>query len=138
MDQATLDINYSELLQWLMDRYLIPKDWPNRLEIIKTKKAEIIDKLFKSENEEFQKIKKMFKVFETMPIESIPYNDYNKLYQQLTKTNEAKEKTFFGNFKSPFIYDAYILDYLYQKNNLYLSENSKIIIKCAVIMIIKE
>ena len=129
MDQATLDINYSELLQWLMDRYLIPKDWPNRLEIIKTKKAEIIDKLFKSENEEFQKIKKMFKVFETMPIESIPYNDYNKLYQQLTKTNEAKEKTFFGNFKSPFIYDAYILDYLYQKNNLYLSENSKIIIQ---------
>ena len=39
MDQATLDIKYSELLQWLLDRYLIPKDWPNRLEIIKTKKS---------------------------------------------------------------------------------------------------
>jgi hypothetical protein len=64
-----------------------------------------------------------------MPIESIPYNDYNKLYQQLTKTKEAKEKTFFGNYKSPFIYNAYILDYLYKKNNLYLAENAKIIIQ---------
>ena len=129
MDQATLDIKYSELLQWLLDRYLIPKDWPNRLEIIKSKKTEIIETLFKSENDDMQKLKKMFKIFETMPVESIPYNDYNKLYQQLTKTKEAKEKTFFGNYKSPFIYNAYILDYLYQKNNLYLAENSKIIIQ---------
>lgn len=129
MDQATLDIKYSELLQWLLDRYLIPKDWPNRLEIIKSKKSEIIETLFKSESDDMQKLKKMFKIFETMPVESIPYNDYNKLYQQLTKTKEAKEKTFFGNYKSPFIYNAYILDYLYQKNNLYLAENSKIIIQ---------
>ena len=129
MDQATLDIKYSELLQWLLDRYLIPKDWPNRLEIIKSKKSEIIETLFKSDADDMQKLKKMFKIFETMPIETIPYNDYNKLYQQLTKTKEAKEKTFFGNFKSPFIYNAYILDYLYQKNNLYLAENSKIIIQ---------
>ena len=129
MDQATLDIKYSELLQWLLDRYLIPKDWPNRLEIIKSQKTEIIETLFKSENDEMQKLKKMFKIFENMPVETIPYNDYNKLYQQLIKTNEAKEKTFFGNYKSPFIYNAYILDYLYQKNNLYLAENSKIIIQ---------
>ena len=129
MDQATLDIKYSELLQWLLDRYLIPKDWPNRLEIIKSKKSEIIETLFNSDKEDFTKIKKMFKVFETIPIDSISYNDYSKLYQQLIKTNEAKEKTFFGNYKSPFIYNAYILDYLYQKNNLFLAENSKIIIQ---------
>ena len=129
MDQAQLDIKYSELLQWLLDRYLIPKDWPNRLEIIKTKKSQIIETLFNSDKEDFQKIKKMFKIFGSTPIDSISYNDYSKLYQQLTKTNEAKEKTFFGNYKSPFIYDAYILDYLYQKNNLFLAENSKIIIQ---------
>ena len=129
MDQTTLDIKYSELLQWLLDRYLIPKDWPNRLEIIKSKKAEVIETLFNSDNEDFQKIKKMFKIFESTPIDSISYNDYQKLYQQLTKTKEAKEKTFFGNYKSTFIYNAYILDYLYQKNNLFLAENSKIIIQ---------
>ena len=129
MDQATLDIKYSELLQWLLDRYLIPKDWPNRLEIIKSKKSEIIETLFNSDNEDFQKIKKMFKIFESTPVDTIPYSDYSKLYQQLTKTKEAKEKTFFGNYKSPFIYNAYILDYLYQKNNLFLAENSKIIIQ---------
>ena len=129
MDQATLDIKYPELLQWLLDRYLIPKDWPNRLEIIKSKKAEIIETLFSSDKQDFQKLKKMFKIFESTPIDSISYNDYSKLYQQLIKTNEAKEKTFFGNYKSPFIYNAYILDYLYQKDNLYLAENSKIIIQ---------
>ena len=129
MNQASLDIKYTELLQWLLDRYLIPKDWPNRLEIIKSKKSEVIETLFKSGGDDMEKIKKMFKIFETLPVESIPYNDYSKLYQQLTKTKEAKEKTFFGNFKSPFIYSAYILDYLYQKNNLYLAENSKIIIQ---------
>ena len=129
MDQTTLDIKYSELLQWLLDRYLIPKDWPNRLEIIKSKKSEIIETLFNSDKEDFQKIKKMFKVFETTPIDSISYNDYSKLYQQLIKTNEAKEKTFLGNYKSPFIYNAYILDYLYQKNSVYLAENAKIIIQ---------
>ena len=129
MDQTTLDIKYSELLQWLLDRYLIPKDWPNRLEIIKSKKSEIIETLFNSDKEDFQKIKKMFKVFENSPIDSISYNDYSKLYQQLIKTNEAKEKTFLGNYKSPFIYNAYILDYLYQKNSVYLAENAKIIIQ---------
>ena len=129
MDQTTLDIKYSELLQWLLDRYLIPKDWPNRLEIIKSKKSEIIETLFNSDKEDFQKIKKMFKVFENAPIDSISYNDYSKLYQQLIKTNEAKEKTFLGNYKSPFIYNAYILDYLYQKNSVYLAENAKIIIQ---------
>ena len=78
MDQTTLDIKYSELLQWLLDRYLIPKDWPNRLEIIKSKKAEVIETLFNSDNEDFQKIKKMFKIFESTPIDSISYNDYQK------------------------------------------------------------
>jgi len=129
MDQTTLDIKYSELLQWLLDRYLIPKDWPNRLEIIKSKKSEIIETLFNSDKEDFTKIKKMFKVFETTPIDSISYNDYSKLYQQLIKTSEAKEKTFLGYYKSPFIYNAYILDYLYQKNSVYLAENAKIIIQ---------
>ena len=64
------------------------------LQIIKSKKTEIIETLFNSQNEDFQKIKKMFKIFESTPVESIPYNDYSKLYQQLIKTKEAKEKTF--------------------------------------------
>ena len=95
MDQATLDIKYSELLQWLLDRYLIPKDWPNRLEIIKSKKAEVIETLFNSDNEDFQKIKKMFKIFESTPIDSISYNDYQKLYQQLTKSFSLTTSFFF-------------------------------------------
>jgi len=102
MDQAPIDIKYIELLQWLESRYLIPKDWPTRLEIIKTKKEEIIDLLFKKETPEMKKIQNMFKVFKTMPIETLSYSDFSKLNMQLIKTEEAKDKTFFGNYKSPF------------------------------------
>ena len=129
MDQAPIDIKYIELLQWLESRYLIPKDWPTRLEIIKTKKAEIIDLLFKKETPEMKKIQNMFKVFKTIPIESLSYSDFSKLNMQLIKTEEAKDKTFFGNYKSPFIYSSYILDGIYNKNNMHLAENSKIIIQ---------
>ena len=61
MDQTIIDIKYSELLQWLLDRYFIPKDWPNKLEIIKSKKSQILDTLFKSEKEEMQKIFELMK-----------------------------------------------------------------------------
>jgi hypothetical protein len=129
MDQAPIDIKYIELLQWLESRYLIPKDWPTRLEIIKTKKEEIIDLLFKKETPEMKKIQNMFKIFKTLPIESLSHNDFSKLNMQLIKTEEAKEKTFFGNYKSPLIYSSYILDGIYNKNNMFLAENSKIIIQ---------
>ena len=129
MDQAPIDIKYIELLQWLVDRYLIPKDWPSRLEIIKTKKSEIIDLLFQKDTPEMKKIQNMFKIFKTLPIESLSHNDFSKLNMQLIKTEEAKEKTFFGNYKSPFIYSSYILDGIYNKNNMHLAENSKIIIQ---------
>ena len=78
MDQAPIDIKYIELLQWLVDRYLIPKDWPSRLEIIKTKKSEIIDLLFQKDTPEMKKIQNMFKVFKTIPIESLSYSDFSK------------------------------------------------------------
>ena len=129
MDQAPIDIKYIELLQWLVDRYLIPKDWPSRLEIIKTKKSEIIDLLFQKDTPEMKKIQNMFKIFKTLPIESLSHNDFSKLNMQLIKTEEAKEKTFFGNYKSPLIYSSYILDGIYNKNNMFLAENSKIIIQ---------
>ena len=126
---AQIDIKYTELLQWLENRLLIPKDWPSRLEIIKSKKREILDELYKKETPEMKKIQNMFKAFKNMPIESIPYNDFSKLYLQLTKTEEAKDKSLFGRYNSPLIYNAYVLDGIYNKNNMLLAENAKIIVQ---------
>ena len=129
MDQAQIDIRYTELLQWLEERYLIPKDWPSRLEILKTKKGEIIDNLFKKDTAEMKKLQNMFKAFKQIPLESLPYNDFSKLYQQLIKTEEAKDKSLFGRYNSPLIYSAFLLDGVYQKNNMHLAENAKIIVQ---------
>ena len=129
MNQTTLDVKYTELLQWLKERNLIPKDWPSRLEIIKTKKQEIFDTLYAQTSQEMQKIQKSFTPLRALPIESICYNDYAKLYQQLTKTTEAKDKTLFGRYNSPLIYNAYILDNVYLKDNMHLAENAKIILQ---------
>ena len=129
MDQAQIDIRYTELLQWLEERYLIPKDWPSRLEILKTKKGEIIDNLFKKDTAEMKKLQNMFKAFKQIQLESLPYNDFSKLYQQLIKTEEAKDKSLFGRYNSPLIYSAFLLDGVYQKNNMHLAENAKIIVQ---------
>ena len=129
MNQTTLDVKYTELLQWLKERNLLPKDWPSRLEIIKTKKQEVFDTLYAQTSQEMQKIQKNFAPLRSLPIESICYNDYSKLYQQLTKTAEAKDKTLFGRYNSPLIYNAYILDNVYVKDNMHLAENAKIILQ---------
>ena len=130
MDTSPIDIQYKDLLQWLEDRYLIPKDWPSRYEIIKSKKSEVVNELFSiKDNDEIAKIQKNFKVFNTNSLDSFSYNDFSKLNTALLKTSLAKEKTFFGNYNNPLIYNSYILDKIYNKNNMFLSENSKILIQ---------
>ena len=130
MDTSPIDIQYKDLLQWLEDRYLIPKDWPSRYEIIKSKKSEVVNELFSiKDNEEIAKIQKNFKVFNTNSLDTFSYNDFVKLNSALLKTSLAKEKTFFGNYSNSLIYNSYILEKIYNKNNMFLSENSKIIIQ---------
>ena len=56
MDQAPIDIRYGELLTWLESRFLIPKDWAKRLELIGVKKGEFLDAFFLKDSGEMKKL----------------------------------------------------------------------------------
>lgn len=124
-NQAPIDIKYGELLIWLQERYLIPKDWPKRMEAISSKKAEVMDEVYKRDTADFKKIQDMFKNVKN----EMKYMDMVKLNQGLLKTEEAKSKTLFGSYNSQLIRDSNLLINLYEKNNVHLCESSKYIIQ---------
>jgi hypothetical protein len=118
-----IDIKYNELLKFLTERFFIPNDWTTRLEVIVLKKQEVMDELYLKESEEFKKIQNTFKIVRN----DMNYQDIMKLYQMLQKTEEAKDKTFFGNYNSILIKNCYLLVNLYEKNLMHLCESSKLI-----------
>jgi hypothetical protein len=118
-----IDIKYNELLKFLTERFFIPNDWTTRLEVIVLKKQEVMDELYLKETEEFKKIQNTFKAVR----HDMNYQDIMKLYQMLQKTEEAKDKTFFGNYNSNLIKNCYLLVNLYEKNLMHLCESSKLI-----------
>jgi hypothetical protein len=124
-NQAPIDIKYGELLVWLQERYLIPKDWPKRIEAISSKKVEVIEEVYKRDTAEFKKIQDMFKNVKG----DMKYLDMIKFNQSLLKTEEAKSKTLFGSYNSPLIRDSNLLINFYEKNNVHLCESSKFIIQ---------
>jgi hypothetical protein len=128
MDQAPIDIRYGELLTWLESRFLIPKDWAKRLELIFVKKAEFLDAFFLKDSGEMKKLQDTFKIFNGNA-DNMTYNDVMRLNMMLLKTEEAKSKTLFGNYNSPLIKDSNLLVGIYNKNNMNLCESSKLIIQ---------
>jgi hypothetical protein len=124
-NQAPIDIKYGELLVWLQERYLIPKDWPKRIEAISSKKGEVMDEVYKRDTAEFKKLQDMFKNVRN----EMKYMDMIKMNQSLLKTEEANSKTLFGSYNSQLIRDSNLLINLYEKNNVHLCESSKFIIQ---------
>ena len=61
MDQTQIDVKYDQLLKWLEERYLIPKDWAKRVEAISLKKNELLEQLYLKTTDEFKKIQDTFK-----------------------------------------------------------------------------
>ena len=125
MDNAPIDIRYNELLKWLVERFVIPKDWTIRLEAINVKKQEIMDELYTKDTAEFKKIQESFKNVRN----DMTYTDIMRLNQILLKTEEAKNKTFFGSYNSNLIKNIVLLVNLYEKNLMHLCESSKLIVQ---------
>lgn len=125
MDSAPIDVRYNELLKWLGERYIIPKDWTSLLEVISIKKQELTDELYSRETAEMKKIQDTFKNVKN----DLCYADIMRLNQMLLKTEEAKNKTFFGNYNSTLIRNCVLLVNLYEKNLMHLCEASKIILQ---------
>lgn len=123
-DSFPIDIIYNDLITWLTERYLIPKDWPKRLEVIKQKNGEILEQIHNKEEKEFAKIK------ETFPRDAeFNYESAKKLEVMIKKTEEAKAKTLFGNYSSPIIQNLLLVISLYEKNNVFLCEYAKLIVQ---------
>jgi len=125
MDSAPIDIKYSESLRWLEERFIIPKDWAKRIEVIRVKITELMDDIAKKETPEFIKINETFK----NKRESMSYEDIMRLNQLLIKTEEAKVKTLFGYYSSTIMKNITLIISLYEKNNVLLCECSKLIIQ---------
>ncbi len=125
MDNTPIDIRYNELLKWLVERYIIPKDWTSLLEAISIKKQEVIDELYTRESTEMKKIQDTFKNVKN----EMNYNDIMRLNQMLLKTEEAKNKTFFGNYNSTLMKNLVLLVNLYEKNLMHICESSKLILQ---------
>ena len=125
MDQTQIDVKYDQLLKWLEERYLIPKDWAKRVEAISLKKNELLEQLYLKTTDEFKKIQDTFKNRR----EVFNFDDLNRLFQMLLKTEEAKSKGLFGGYNSKLINDCNLIITLYNKNNVILCELSKNIIQ---------
>lgn len=118
-DSFPIDITYNQLLTWLKERYLIPKDWPTRLEVIKSKSIELSNLINEKDDKgEFKKAKEII----NSPLD---YDSCKRLQSILMKTEEAKQKTLFGNYSSPIIYTMNLIINLYEKENIFLCEISK-------------
>jgi len=120
-----MDIKYGESLRWLEERFIIPKDWAKRLEVIKAKLVELMDDISKKETNEFNKINDTFKTKR----DCMSYEEVLKLNQMLLKTEETKGKTLFGYYTSPIMKNLTLILSLYEKNNMFLCESSKLILQ---------
>lgn len=121
-DSFPIDIIFTDLLSWLTDRYLIPKDWPKRLEAISLKKIELLEQIQNKQDKDFQKIKDSFALGS-----ELSYEHCKRLQTMIIKTEEAKAKTLFGNYSSPIIKNLLLIISLYEKNNVFLCEYAKLI-----------
>lgn len=125
MDNAPIDVRYNELLKWMQERYVTASDWTSRLEAISIKKQQVIDELYSRDTPEFKKIQDTFKTVKN----EMNYTDIMRLNQMLLKTEEAKNKTFFGSYNSSLIKNCVLLVNLYEKNFMHLCESSKILLQ---------
>lgn len=124
-DTFPIDINYSDLLQWLKERYLIPNDWPQRIEAIKQKKQEFLEQIHRKDSKDLIKIKEVFSLTNS----DLTYDQVKKLQVMILKTEEAKQKTLLGNYSSPIITNINIVVKLYEKNNILLCEYAKLLLQ---------
>lgn len=123
-DSFPIDINYNDLINWLNERYLIPTDWPIRLEAIKQKKQEFLEQIHQKDSPDFEKIKTSFQLDS-----ELTYEDIKRLQVMILKTEEAKGKTLFGSYTSPIINNINNVIKIYEKNNVFLCEYAKLFIQ---------
>lgn len=109
----------------MQERRLLPGDWVKKLKAAQIKSEELRNEFPSTHAEDT--VKKLKKTIQDKG-EDFIYKDAKEVFQTLVeKTEEGKQKTFLGNYKSQLVYDWQLLLRIYEADNLYLAEYGKII-----------
>lgn len=115
----TIIIDCRKIIEWMVDRKKLPKEWPKKHKAIQLKMKKIIENNTISDKilQEYIQINK----------ETFNFANVLKIIEELIKSDEGKEKNFFGNFSSPVIKEWLALKELFQNENLHIVDLGKII-----------
>lgn len=112
-----IDIHNTKLLEWLISRRIVPKNFQPQIHTIRSKIANAINDM--PENEEIKKI---------LSGSHINYFHCKEIVEILKQT-EKDTKSVFGTYGSQRMKDWQEIIKLYEKDNVYLGEAAQILIR---------
>eukprot|EP00347_Sterkiella_histriomuscorum_P024302 403331603 len=109
----------------MQDRRLLPQDWVKNLKAAQIKSEQLRQQFPATHSEEaIKQIKQQI----ANKGEDFLYKDAKQVFTDLTtNTEEGKQKSFFGKYKSPIVQDWQLLLRIYETDLLYLAEYGKIV-----------
>ncbi|CDW76193.1 UNKNOWN [Stylonychia lemnae] len=123
--KLNLDIPFKTICNWMQDRRLLPQDWVQKLKAAQIKSEQLRNTFPNNHAEEA--IKKL-KQGIAQKGEEFLYRDAKDVFEKLTtNTEEGKQKSFLGRYKSPLVIEWQLLLRIYESDLLYLAEYGKII-----------
>ena len=109
-----------------MERRLLPQDWVTRLKAAQIKSEQLRNDFPTAHQEEA--VKSIQKLWSQGMTGDFVYKDAKAVFEALTeRTEEGRQKTFLGRYKSPLVNEWQILLRIYERDNLYLAEYGKIV-----------
>eukprot|EP01017_Pseudomicrothorax_dubius_P020867 TRINITY_DN2264_c0_g1_i1.p1 TRINITY_DN2264_c0_g1~~TRINITY_DN2264_c0_g1_i1.p1 ORF type:complete len:540 (+),score=155.07 TRINITY_DN2264_c0_g1_i1:25-1620(+) len=114
VDNSAIEIEFKRVNEWLLDRKKVPKDWNKRLKALHLKLEQLLDS--------FQLDNPQIREYVTRNRDSFDFLCLRTLCDMLLRTDEAKQKTLFGQYSSTLITQWLALRTLYQKDSLHIAD----------------
>ena len=112
----------------MQERRLLPTDWVTRLKAAHIKLEQLRND-FPLQSHSEEAIRTIHKnLIANKSLEDFLYKDAKEVFEALiTQTEEGRQKSFLGRYKSQLVIDWQLLLRIYEKDNLFLAEYGKII-----------